>query len=144
MQFVRKLPWISIVLLLLTHGIFGWLIFADESSWLLWLVIAVCILLVAFVLASPIKLFKNLVASWLKSDNRASITTIIGSFIVVLILCWIHIFIRFLVLLSAAALVRLDLQTEDYNGWQTFGILAIFSLSGFFLGLMAHQLLSVG
>ncbi|NEO31821.1 MAG: hypothetical protein F6K36_15565 [Symploca sp. SIO3C6] len=145
MQLVQKLPWISIMLLLLTHGVFGWLVSADYTSWLLWLISAVFILLVAFVLASPVKLSGNLVASWIKSDNRASITTIIGSFLAVLILCWIHIFIRFLVLISAMALVRLDLQAENYNnGWLAFGILAIVSLSGFFIGLMTHQLLSMG
>lgn len=144
MHFVTKLPWLSSLLLLLTYGIFGWLISADNTSWLLWLILTVFILLVAFILTSPAKLIKNLVPSWLKSDNRASITTIIASFLAVLILCWIHLFIRFLVLLCAAALVRLDLQTEDYHGWQAFVILAMVSLSGFFLGLMAHQLLSIG
>jgi hypothetical protein len=64
---------------------------------------------------------------------------ILGAFFAVLILCWINIFVRILVLISAAALVRLDLQTAGYGDWQAFATIAVVSLTGFSLGVITHQ-----
>jgi hypothetical protein len=139
MLFVKKLPWASLLLLLFTYGVFGWLISGSNMSWLLWLMGAVYTLLIALVLAAPFTLIRSFYTSWLKSDTRAFLSVILGAFFAVLILCWINIFVRILVLISAAALVRLDLQTAGYGDWQAFATIAVVSLTGFSLGVITHQ-----
>jgi len=141
MQFLSKLPWATLLLLLFTNGVFGWLISASEVSWWLWLMGAVFVFLIALALTAPVKLVRGFVETWLKSDNRAFVTVIVGSFIAVLILGSLHIFVRVLVLVCSGLLARLDLQTVGYSDFQAFGIIAIFALTGFGLGLTAQQLL---
>lgn len=141
MLFVKKLPWASLLLLVFTYGIFGWLISASDMSWLLWLMGAVYILLIALALTAPYRLIKACYTNVLKSDTRAFMSVILGAFVAVIIINWIEVFIRILVLISAGALVRLDLQTAGYSNGQAFGIIVSVSLSGFGLGVLANQLL---
>jgi hypothetical protein len=141
MWFIRKLPWASLLLLVFTYGLFGWLISATDRSIWLWLMGASYILLIALALTAPFTLVKTFYTSWLKSDTRAFLSVIVGAFVAVLIVTWIEVFVRILVLLSAGALVRLDLQTSGYNEWQCFSILVIISLTGFGLGILTQYLI---
>ena len=140
MWFIKKLPWASLLLLVFTYGLFGWLISATDRSIWLWLMGASYILLIALALTAPFTLIKTFYTSWLKSDARAFLSVIVGAFVAVLIVTWLEVFVRILVLLSAAALVRLDLQTAGYNEWQCFSILVIISLTGFGLGILTQYL----
>jgi apolipoprotein N-acyltransferase len=145
MLFVKKLPLASFSLLLFSYGVFGWLIASDaqrnnlktlsDLSSLLWLY-GVIILLLALSLAAPFKVIQKLYTGWLKSDTRAFFAVIFGAFLAVIILYWIGIFAHIFVLLSAGALVRLDLQTTGYGKWQSFAILVAVSLIGFGLGVI--------
>jgi hypothetical protein len=140
MLFVKKLPWASLLLLVFTYGLFGWLISATDISWLLWLLGGVYVLLIALALTAPFRLIRSFYTSWLQSDTRAFLSVIFGALVAVVIINWLAIFIRILVLVSAAALVRLDLQTAGYTKWQAFGILLTVSLAGFGLGVLAQRL----
>ena len=106
-----------------------------------WLMGVIYTLLITLALTAPFALIRNFYSSWLKSDSRAFLSIIIGSFFAVIILKWIEVFIRILVLISAAALVRLDLQTAGYRRWQAVGILLVVSLIGFYLGVITYQLI---
>lgn len=140
MLLVKKLPWTSLLLLLCTYGVFGWVITAIYASWSLWLIGAAYILLIALALTAPFRLIQSFYTSWLKSDSRAFVSVIVGAFVAVVFLHWIEIFIRIMVLISASALVRLDLQTRGVSKWQAFGILVVVPLIGFALGIFAQQL----
>jgi hypothetical protein len=140
MLFVKKLPWASLLLLVFTYGLFGWLISATDISWLLWLMGGVYVMLIALALTAPFRLIRSFYTSWLQSDTRAFLSVIFGALVAVVIINWLAIFIRILVLVSAAALVRLDLQTAGYTKWQAFGILLTVSLAGFGLGVLAQRL----
>lgn len=144
MLFVKKLPWITLLILLFTNSVFGWLLSTSDLSTFSWLVRmmgAGYIVLIALALAAPLTLIQSFFGSWLQSDTKAFISVIVGAFVSVVILCWIEIFVRILVLLSAGALARLDLQTSGYSEWQSFWVLAFFSLTGFGLGIVTHQFL---
>ncbi|MBW4543245.1 MAG: hypothetical protein KME25_02175 [Symplocastrum torsivum CPER-KK1] len=161
MVFVKKLPWVSLLLLLFTYGVFGWLLSTDaerlanvdarkltsttltlgNTAWLLWLMGAIYSFLIAFALAAPLTLIRNFYTGWLQSDTRAFFSVIFGAFFAVIILSWLEVVVRILVLLAAGALVRLDLQTADYGEWQAFGIISAVSLGGFSLGVIMHQLI---
>lgn len=150
MLFVKKLPCVSLLLLVFTYGVFGWLISIDtQSNGLnslsyvserLWLDGAI-ILLLALSLTAPFQLIQTFYKSWLKSDTTAFVSVIVGAFFAVVILHWFETFIRILVLLSAGALVRIDLQTAGYNKWQSFGILMFISLMGFSFGIILNHVL---
>jgi hypothetical protein len=148
MLFVKKLPWTSLSILFATHGIFGWLIAASEliadadRPWVLWLMGAIYIVFIDLALTAPLTLIQSVYSGWLKSDTRAFISVIVGAFLAVLILCWIHVFVRILVLLSAGALVRLDLQVANFGEWKAFSVLVVFSLVGYGLGIIAQQIMS--
>jgi hypothetical protein len=149
MFLVNKLPLASLSLLLFAYGVFGWLVALDAQkdnlttlsgiSSVLWLDGAI-ILLLALSLAAPFKLIQNFYTSWMKSDTKAFFAVIFGAFFAVVILHWVDVFAHILVLLSAGALVRLDLQTAGYTKWQAFGVLVFVSLVGFGLGFIGHQL----
>lgn len=138
---MQKLPWSSLILLLFTHSVFGWLLATPYTAWSIWLIWAVGILLISLALAAPLKLIRELFGSLLKSDNRAIIWVIVCSFIAVLLLCWINLFIRVLVLIAASARARLDLLTMGCNNWLAFGILGVVSLVGYGLGLWVYQII---
>lgn len=139
----RETPWFALLLLLLTHGLFGWLMPVLETAPWIWIVGAVSVVLIALALTAPLTLIQNFYRAWLKSDTSAFISTIVGAFIVVVILCWLPAFIRVVALITAGALVRLELQTRGYGRWRSFGIIAISSLTGYSFGLLLHQLVGV-
>jgi hypothetical protein len=140
MLLVKKLPWTSLLLLLCTYGVFGWLITVSDSSGLLWLMGAAYTLLITSALTAPWALVKGFYASFLQSDSRAFVSVIVGAFVAVIIINWIGVFCRILVLISASALARLDLQTADYSKWQAFWILVVVSLTGLSFGILAKLL----
>jgi hypothetical protein len=137
MLLVNKAPWTSLLLLLFTYSIFGWLITASDSSGLLWLLGGAYTLLIASAMTAPWALLKGFYGSFLRSDSRAFVSVIVGAFVAVIFIHWIEIFIRILVLISASALARLDLQTTGYSKWQAFWILMVVSLTGFAIGILA-------
>jgi hypothetical protein len=134
---VKKLPWTSLLLLLCTYSIFGWLLTSSDSSRLIWLMGAAYTLLITSAMTAPWELLKGFYGNFLQSDSRAFVSVIVGSFVAVVIMHWIEVFFRILVLISASALARLDLQTENYSKWQAFGILLVVSLTGFGIGILA-------
>lgn len=140
MLLVKRLPWLSLLLLVLTYGVFGWLIAASDKSWMLWLMGAGYTLLIASALTAPWALLKGFYASFLESDSRAFVSVIVGAFLAVIIITWLGVFVRILVLISASALARLDLQTAGYNKWQAFGLLLVVALAGFGLGILTKQM----
>jgi hypothetical protein len=136
---VKKLPWTSLLLLLCTYSIFGWLLTASDSSGLIWLMGGAYTLLISSAMTAPWELLKGFYANFLQSDSRAFVSVIVGAFVAVVIMHWVEVFVRIIVLISASALARLDLQTANYNKWQAFGILLVVSVSGFGLGILAKM-----
>jgi hypothetical protein len=133
-RLANQLPWASLGILLLAHGLFG-LILADEDTPIWLLVVSIfLIFLVAEVLASPWSILRAFFFRWLNSDFRAFITVVVGTLLGVFVLTWIHIFIHELVLIAAGILVRLDLQSYNFNKYQDFAIILITSLVGFGIG----------
>lgn len=126
----------SLALLLLTYAVFGWL-FAS-CDWRVWLLEASLVLLIALALTAPLISLQTCLTNLLQSDVRAFSSVILGAFGIVVMLCWIELFVRVLVLASAGALVRLDLQAAGYSDIKAFWILAMVSLAGLSVGLSVH------
>ena len=140
MSFPKKIPWLSLSLLLLVDINLGWVLYQSAALWWVWLVTISCILLVAEVLASPWALIRTFTNRWLQSDARAFLTIILSAFCAVLILAWFHIAAHLLLLIVAASIARLDLQEADLKDVEAFFILAILSLSGLSIGWIMYRL----
>lgn len=137
----KKLPWVSLLLLLISYTICGWLLFAVAyKHWVVWLAAGAMALLIAGALTSALPLVKDIVGFTLKSDSRAFFIVTIAAFLTVLVVTWFNAFAHALILMSAESLARLELQTSRFNQWQAFGILSLVSLAGLGLGGIAHPL----
>lgn len=137
MFFLKKLPVRSLLIIVLTYAIFGWV---SAVSWYDWLEGATLALVISLLLIAPIKTIRFCFSSWLASDARAFIAIITLSFLTVVVLTWIQVFAQFFILLSAGMLVRLDLQVAGFGEWQAFGIMVAISLASFALGVGINYL----
>ena len=138
MPTLRKLPWVSIALLLVTYSTLGWLLSALHDPLFVWVIIVVGVLLLAARLSAPWSKIRDQFAWLFKSDARALSVAVATAFLTVVIISWLHIFAHALVIISANTLVRLDAQTAGLSERQVFWILAIMSLAGLALGGVAQ------
>jgi len=132
MSFLKKLPIRSLLIIVLTYAIFGWV---SAVSWYNWLEGATLVLVISLLLIAPLKTIRICFSSWLASDARAFIAITVLSFLTVVVLTWIQVFAQFFILLSAGMLVRLDLQVAGFREWHAFGIMVVISLASFVLGV---------
>jgi hypothetical protein len=157
MAWFKKIPWLSILLLLITYGAFGWLfgswaiklieqkVFLAQLEHNLGLIILylfgdIGILLLAIAFTAPISLITISLNSWLKSDTRGFLSILIGAFIFTIIVQRIDYFAKGLVLIAAALLLKLDLQLAGCNRWLSLWILTIFCWLGFTGGILAFYI----
>ncbi|PSB02077.1 hypothetical protein [Merismopedia glauca] len=136
---MKKLPYLSSVLLWLTYVVLGWKVYQWALNWHTWLLAALLIILMAILLASPAAIFDFFISGFLESDTRAFISVIIVSVALICALVWFPIFAHFLVLISAALLARLDMQLAGLRPRYAFLILASISLVGLATGIWFHQ-----
>lgn len=143
----------SLMLLLLTYGVEGWI----YGSWmnqlleeslltqltepvrlgLLYVSAVVGISLVVVIFTSPVSLVTVGLDRWLKSDTRAFLSIFIGAFAFAIIVQRVDYFARFLVLVSAIFLGKLDLQLVGLGRWLCSLILVILCWLGFTGGILA-------
>jgi hypothetical protein len=154
MVWFKKIPWVSGILLLLSYGVFGWLYSgwaiakleggnllssltsATETTTLFGLGL-VWILLIATVIIGPIALMTIGISYSLKTETRIFLAILFGAFAFSIIIQKMSFFARFLVLVSAAMLMKLDLQLIGCKKWVSTLIVAIFCLLGFGGGILA-------
>ena len=154
MIWLKKIPAISLLLLLLTYGVEGWLYgawatellatgnlysqFVDEIRFgILYIFAVIAIVLCVIIFTSPISLVEIGLDNWLKSDFTAFISIFLGAFAFTLIVQRVDYFARFLVYVASALLLKLDLQLLGYNRWMCSIILTIFCWLGFTGGILA-------
>ena len=131
---LKKLPKLSLMLLLVTYTTLGWILSASKSPWYIVLLAAALVLLLAETLAAPFSKIRKIILRSLSSDINAFIIVLVLSFLAAAIVVWIDIVVRVLVLVSAGLLARLDLYRAGLGQWQAFWILTVISLIGFALG----------
>lgn len=142
---MKKNSLVSLTLLFVTYFILGWKLSEfDVSPHLAWLLAVASILLLAVGLSFPLKDIKSLIMRWFSSDMGAFISIILGAFVAVVVVAWLHLFATCLVLISAAALARLDIQISGLKTWRAFVVLATISLTGVGLGGAIEFLLKTG
>jgi hypothetical protein len=132
---MKRNSWLSLTLLFVTYFILGWKLSEfDIPPHLTWFFAIAAILVLAIALSFPLKETKKWLMRWISSDAGAFISIIVGAFLAVIVVTWMHLFVTVLVLTSAGALARLDIQLFGHQRWRTFAILATISLTGVGLG----------
>jgi hypothetical protein len=139
MERVKKFPKFSLVLLLTTYTTLGWILAASKAPIYIVLLAAALAMLLAETLAAPFSNLRKLVLRTFNTDGKAFAIVIGLSFFASAIVMWIDVFVRVLVLISAALLARLDLHRSGLGQWQAFWILMLVSLGGFALGWGVHE-----
>jgi hypothetical protein len=166
MSRTKKFPWLSLCLIVVVYGVFGWIVARSSVNWseelveqgkawglvlddeyatfIIDLLGIALILAIAVGLTAPIALITICFGIWLRSETKAWFSILAWAFAVVFIIRWINYFAKFLLLLCAALLGRLELQATGYNNWQTFTILSLISLGGFGGGVLSFMLMNAG
>lgn len=150
----KKKTWflISLLLLLLTYGVEGWIYglwmnrfleqevltqFAESTRLSILYGAAVAgILLLVFLFTSPVSLLTVGLNGWLGSDSRAFLSIFVGAFTFAILVQRVDYFARFLVLVAAVFLVKLDLQLLGYSRWLCSVVLAFLCWFGFTGGIL--------
>ncbi len=134
-----KLPWLSLLLLLTTYTIFGWIVFNSSTLQKAIPLTITLTLLITSALTSPLKNSRRLITRWFKTDIGTFITITLAAFLGVVLLTWFHIFTSTLILLCAEALARLDLQTCGITESKAFFLLISFAGTGLAIGWLASH-----
>jgi hypothetical protein len=139
---VKKIPWLSLGLLLLAYSTFSWFLYSSTAPWLLWLAALIFALLQAVLLTTFSKGFRLFFRRWLRSDIGYFSVILISAFSVTVILVWFNIFEYFLAVVGAEILSRMDLQNAKYNEWEALAILTSISVLGLAVGLIARYVIN--
>jgi hypothetical protein len=142
-QKLTIITWVSFGLLLVTCLHFGWFLFQSSSYFLISATILVLIWLMDLFFTMPINLFQGGVLKWIRSDLGTFFMIVFLSILGVFMVTWLQISINILLMLSATALARLELQTSRFNNWHAFIILSLLSTLGLMLGWGLNYYFSV-
>ena len=132
---MKKKSWVSLTLLFVTYFTFGWKLSEfDVPPHQAWFVALASILVLDIVLSFPMRKTKALIRGWFSSDIGAFLAITVGAFVAVVVFAWLHLLATCLLLISAGALARLDIQMSGWKNWRAFAVLASISLTGVALG----------
>jgi len=141
LSIIKKLPWVSLTLVLLTYSVFGWILSQENLSTFAWLIIIISVLILVAAITTPwskaVKYVRVLFNTKLKSFGFA----VLGAFLFFLIFAEFRIFLDIMLIISATILVRLDFQMAGLKETQAFFLTSVFSIAGLMLGLLLNQLL---
>ncbi len=137
----KRLPWISLGLLLLTYTHLGWVTSQGGYSLVTWLLLVIAILFLTGSFTTPWSKISEFFQVLLQSNLRYFGLTLLGAFLVFLILAKFRLFLDILVMVCATMLARLDFQGAGFKEKSSFAIILIFSLAGLGLGVMIDLLL---
>ena len=153
MRWLKKFPWISLIILIATFGVSGWH-YADWSKemilegqlwhWTMEPAIAAIVIhglavfgivAITYISGKPIKLLIVSLGGSLKSEAKAVMSIFFGALAFTLIVQRLQHFVRLLVLLAACLLFKLDFRTTGYSEVTSRIFLILFSLGGFASGV---------
>lgn len=127
---MKKLPGVSLGILLAGYCSLGYLLSSWTVPWVVWLVVVSLALIQAALLSSMPQGSQQAIGQWMRSDI-GSFTIIIGvAFAIAIILVWFHIFQYVLMILAAEVLARVELMNAGFRSARSLGILTAVSLLG--------------
>ncbi|MBW4631650.1 MAG: hypothetical protein KME30_07040 [Iphinoe sp. HA4291-MV1] len=141
MSILKRLPFFSLALLLLTYTTISWVISKAHIPQFMWLLAVISILCLMGGLTTSWTRLTNYSFVLFKSNLGSFGMTLVGAFLFFLMIVSFRVFVNTLLIVAVAVLARIDFQTAGFNQGQTFWFLSIFSLTGLALGAMLHKLI---
>ncbi|WGV27874.1 hypothetical protein [Halotia branconii] len=134
MSILKRLPWVSLALVLLSYSTLGWVLSEAQTSLSVWLVVLLSVLLLVGSLTAPLSLITQYSTILFSSNIRSFAVAVFGAFLFFLMLAWFRVFLDTLLIISAAILARIDFQGAKFSEGQAFLMTSITSLTGVALG----------
>ncbi|MEM7555152.1 MAG: hypothetical protein AAF378_13820 [Cyanobacteria bacterium P01_A01_bin.84] len=141
MTIIKKLPWMSLGLVIATYSVLGWKLSHTNSSWTIWLLSAIAIFIMNMLLNSPWSIITDTLSMLFKSDFRSFSVTVFGALLFFAIIAWFRLFLLILLMICTIVLVRIDFQAYGFKEWQAFWISATFSLLSLSNGALIYHII---
>lgn len=128
-------------LLLVAYIIFGKFVVSTKHSMGAFAVAMVWSVLVAILLKDPFQGMRKILVKWFKSDTVAFSSILMFAALGSILLNWLKLFLPVFMILFAEFLVRLDLQTAEFNQSQSLVILIVIAWIGLGIGWATAQII---
>jgi hypothetical protein len=139
MSILKRLPFVSLVLLLFTYTTLGWVISKAYAPKFIWLLTVITILVLLGGLTISWRRLTHYSFVLFQSNLRSFSITVLGAFLFFLMIAQFRVFLDTLLIIAAAILAKIDFQTAGFSEGQAFWFLSIFSLTGLALGALIHK-----
>ncbi|AVH70594.1 hypothetical protein [Nostoc sp. 'Lobaria pulmonaria (5183) cyanobiont'] len=139
MSILKRVPWVSLALVLLSYSTLGWVISETRASMFVWVVTVVAILILIVTLTAPWPKMTYYYSIFLQSNTRSFGIAVLAAFLFFIMIAWFGVFLDTLLILSATILVRIDFQRAGLKGGVAFLTASIFSLGGLALGALIYK-----
>ncbi|KAM3102217.1 hypothetical protein ACKFKF_05370 [Phormidesmis sp. 146-12] len=136
---LKKLPRLSLSLLLVAYVIFGKFLTLTTHSQFLWGIAIAWGLFVAIVLMHPLQGLQRMIKRWFKSDTVAFCALVGLAAFASIFLTWFKLFMPIVMMISAEFLARIDLQTSEFTELQACCLLTATAWIGLGVGWMVGQ-----
>ncbi|MBD2409782.1 hypothetical protein FACHB389_23595 [Nostoc calcicola FACHB-389] len=142
MSILKRVPWVSLALVLLSYSTLGWVISETHPPMFVWSVIVIAILLLILTLTTPWPKVTYYYTIVFESNVRAFGVAVLAAFLFFIMLAWFRIFLDTLLIISATILVRIDFQVAGLKKKLAFWSASIVSLTGLVLGVLIYKLVN--
>ncbi|MBW4561614.1 MAG: hypothetical protein KME32_10755 [Mojavia pulchra JT2-VF2] len=142
MPILKQVPWVSLILLLLSYSTLGWVISETNPRDFVWLILVLAVLVFIGSLTTPWYKLANFSNVVFKSSLRTFLSSVLLAFLFFVVVAWFRLFLDTLLIISAAILAKIDFQTAGFKQWQAFLILSILSLTGLAFGAAMHIMMT--
>jgi hypothetical protein len=139
MSISKGLPWISLLLILLTYGSLGWTVSQIPLATYQWVLISIAILFLVALLTQSWRAIAKYSNFIFRSNTRSFAIAIFGAFLIFLMSAWFRVFLDTLLVVAATILMRIDLQTAGLREGKIFLLVSFLSCLGFSLGVFVQK-----
>ena len=139
MLILKKIPWFSLTLVLLSYSTLGWIMFEEKAQWYVRLITVVTILLCLICITNPWLKLDDYSHIFFKSNARTFVVAILAAFLFFLMIAWFRVFLDTLLVMSATILAKLDFQAVSLKPALAFGCISFCSLLGLGLGALVNH-----
>jgi hypothetical protein len=139
MSILKRVPWVSLALVLLSYSTLGWVISETRVPLFVWVATVVAILLLIVTLTAPWPKMTYYFSVLLQSNTRSFGVAVLAAFLFFIMIAWFRVFLDTLLIISATILVRIDFQRAGLKERLAFCTTSIFSLGGLALGALIYK-----
>lgn len=139
MSILARLPWASLLLVLISYSTLGWVLSETRMPWPFWIVSVIGVLILLASLAVPFLAMAKYSSVFFESSSRTFFIAIFGAFLFFLMVAWFRLFLDTLLIIAAAILAKIDFHTAGFKAWPAFLFTCLFSLVGIACGAVLYR-----